>query len=154
MGQVCTGVRVWSWQKAVTDFNFDVFKHSFLSWRSTMFLWCLWSFSGLISQGFTLWVSVLTLLGTGSQYASSFPIVSPEPTPRMENGDPSPAAGLSVCLCFPAQELIPSLRELERLLEAAEKLWCRGSNWTDCPLEAAKFHFPDWKTDFQENFSF
>jgi hypothetical protein len=84
-------------------------------------------------------------------YASSFLILSPELTLRRESCDPGPAAGLSVCLCFPAQELIPSLRKLDRLLEAAGKLWCRGSSWTDCPLEAAKFHFPDWKTDFQEN---
>lgn len=28
----------------------------------------------------------------------------------------------SLSVCFPAQELIPSLRKLERLLEAVEKL--------------------------------
>lgn len=61
--------------------------------------------------------------GTETQaYASFFLVLSPELTPRRENCDPGPTTGLSVCLCSPAQELIPTLRKLDRLLEAAEKL--------------------------------
>lgn len=57
-----------------------------------------------------------------------------------------------LCVCAFQPKLIPSWRKLERLLEVAGKLWCRGSSEQIVLWKQPNFHFPDWKTDFQENF--
>lgn len=65
--------------------------------------------------------SVLTPVGTGVSHMPALFPSSALSCPPEENCDPSPVAGLSVCLAF--QLRTDSLFEkVERLLEAAEKL--------------------------------